>query len=96
MWGATNSCTDTLAFFPFSPSIGDWALFVLLFFFGLLMDRVFFIFLFLGELFVVGLIDKLSQMNERMNDSIDHKMLVVTDGVGKLQLVLLASFQIAQ
>ena len=70
--------------------------FVLLFFFGLLMDRVFFIFLFLGELFVVCLIDKLSQMNERMNDSIDHKMLVVTDGVGKLQLVLLASFQIAQ
>jgi hypothetical protein len=70
-----------------------------LFFFDLLLsgliDRLL-VFFFLGQYFVICLIDKLSQINHRVNDSVDHKVFVVTNWVGKLQLLLLASFQIVE
>jgi hypothetical protein len=70
-----------------------------LFFFDLLLSGLIYrllVFFFLGQYFVICLIDKLSQINHRVNDSVDHKVLVVTDWVGKLQLLLLASFQIVE
>jgi hypothetical protein len=70
-----------------------------LFFFDLLLSGLIYrllIFFFLGQYFVICLIDKLSQINHRVNDSVDHKVFVVTDWVGKLQLLLLASFQIVE